>query len=224
MAKNKKNTNNQGKSVVKKRRKLSPKQKAQRAKISKKARNARYRAKQKAYKEYKEKIDALIKRGAVRVNYPATYEEFSKTVGRGKTLREIKTTAKRMVEEALLQTKRAAISGRANIVKKVDYMIGQFASVIATMGTYDDVIAFLNHNASNQTSLTWHDRVCAVSLMAFVIGGYVKVRRNAKGVFELKRVSQPTLEDFRYIAGNWHPGKEFIRLMLGSREEEAYGS
>ena len=54
MAKNKKNKNNQGKSVIKKRRKLSPKQ-------SKKLRNARYRTKQKLYKEYKTKVESLIK-------------------------------------------------------------------------------------------------------------------------------------------------------------------
>ena len=217
MAKNKKNKNNQGKSVVKKRRKLSPKQ-------SKKLRNARYRTKQKLYKEYKTKVESLIKRGAAHVNYAASYKEFSDTIGSGKTLKEIKTTAKDILEGALNQTKRAAISGRANIVKKVDYMIGQFASIIATMGSYDDVIDFLNHNASDQTSLSWKDRVKAVSLMAFVIGGYVKVRGNAEKGFYLKRISQPTLEDFRYIAGNWYPANEFIRLMLGENEEEAYGS
>lgn len=217
MAKNKKNKNNQDNSVVKKRRKLSPKQ-------SKKLRNARYRAKQKLYKEYKAKVESLIKKGAARVNYAATYKDFSKSIGRGKTLKEIKTEAKGMIEGALMLTEKSAISGRANIVKKVDYMIGQFASVIATMGSYDDVIAFLNHNASDQTSLSWKDRVCAVSLMAFVIGGYVKVRGNAKDGFYLKRVSQPTIEDFRYIAGNWYPAHEFIRLMLGENEEEAYGS
>lgn len=223
MAKNKKNKKNQDKSVVK-RRKLSPEQKAQRAKVSKKARNARYRAKQKLYKEYKTKVESLIKKGAARVNYAATYKEFSGQIARGATLKEIKSKANEILEGALKQTKRAAISGRANIVKKVDYMITQFATMIATMGSYDDVIAFLNHNASDQTSLSWSDRVKAVSLMAFVIGGYVKVRGNAKDGFYLKRVSQPTLEDFRYIAGNWHPAKEFIRLMLGEAEEEAYGS
>ena len=224
MAKNKKNKKNQGDSVIKKRRKLSPKQKAQRAKISKKARNARYRTKQKLYKEYKTKVESLIKKGATRVNYAATYEEFSKTIGRGKTLKEIKAQANEILEGALNQTKRSAILGRANIVKKVDYMIGQFASVIATMGSYEDIIDFLNHNASDQTSLSWKDRVKAVSLMAFVISGYVKVRGNAEKGFYLKRVSQPTIEDFRYIAGNWYPAHEFIRLMLGEREEEAYGS
>ncbi len=229
--------------MAQKKKKLSAAEKLKKQKLDKKARNARYRAKRKAYDNYVKEVTELKKRGAVRIAAIPSYKDFwklgdlyvsgerKKQQGKKKSGRKSRfvgaaiyeETAKHMLNSQLLITKNSAKSGRENIVRRVDTAIAEFGPLIAKMSSRDDVIDHLNAFAGEHTTLPWEDRVRAVALMAFVIGGYVQVKQNANG-FYLKRTGQPTLQDFRFIAGKWHPAREFIRMQLGKEEEEAYGS
>lgn len=215
---------------------LSAKQKEARKKASKRRRNKRYYLKKKIYKEYMKKAQALIDAKAVHFKVIRTYKEFwdpienrynSKT-GKKESLNlrtsELEGKAKRWLESELLINKRTAHSGRENLFKRVKDSIDKHADMLKTMTSSTDAIAYIRHLADAQGSLSWKDYVAVVSLAGCIIGGYVKARGDAQRGFKLIVVGQPTIEEFRYISGNWRFAKDFIRSKLGPNEEEAYGS
>lgn len=217
-----------------KKKKLSAKQKIAREKASRRRRNKRYYLKKKIYKEYVETQKKRIAAKAVHVKAIATYSEFWRDVEyrrvsgklESKHLKtsELEGEAKRWIDEQVILNRRTARSGRENLFKKVRYSINQHASMLKTMTSSTGAIAYIRHLANNQGSLSWKDYVAVVSLAGCIIGGYVKARGDAQHGFRLVVVGQPTIEEFRYISGNWRFAKDFIRLKLGRNEEEAYGS
>lgn len=219
-----------------KRKKLSAKQKQARAKASKRRRNKRYYVKQKIYKEIVKRAKKLIDAKAIHARSISSYKNFwhdiehfqNPKTGKFESLNlktsELEREAKQWLEAQVIITRRTARSGRENLMKKVRRSIALHESMIKTMASSTDAVAYIRHLADDQGSLSWKEYVDVVSLAACIIGGYVKVRESAKKGLHFNIVSQPTIDEFRYVSGNWRFARDFIRLKLGPNEEEAYGS
>lgn len=217
--------------------KLSAKQKQAREKASKRRRNKRYYLKRKIYKAIAAKEKKLVDSRAVHAVSVPTYQQFwfaiehywdsTKQACVRKERIENANLAKEAsnwLEKQVIINRRTAHSGRANLFKKVRDSIKKHKDMIKTMGSSTDAIAYIRHLADDQGSLSWKDYVGVVSLAGCIIGGYVKARGDAQHGFRLTVVGQPTIEEFRYISGNWRFAKDFIKSKLGPNEQEAYGS